>query len=214
MKKKFQTQVDSSHYYKGYDGLGRFITYYYQINSVIKTDPEKVLEIGIGNKTVVNYLREFGYKVIGCDFDKNLKPDVVADIRELPFKENEFDTSIACEILEHLPKKDLNKALSELNRVSKNYVIISVPYNCAAFEFFFSMNISFFKKKFSWIINIPYFFREVKINKKNKEHYWELGAKNMYKKEFRKFLRKYFIIEKEFKAHYSNKHYFFILKIK
>ena len=46
-------------------------------------------------------------------------------IYALPYKDNSFDLIICSEVLEHLEHPD--KALEELQRVSKKYVALSVP---------------------------------------------------------------------------------------
>jgi ubiquinone/menaquinone biosynthesis C-methylase UbiE len=48
------------------------------------------------------------------------------DIHELPFKDNEFDVALCSETLEHV--LDLPRAVSELLRVSRKAVIITVPH--------------------------------------------------------------------------------------
>lgn len=120
---------------KEYDDVLRFISYFYQISLIKELNPGSILEIGVGNKTVSNYLKQQGFNVITCDIDRTLKPDYSADIRELPFDDNSFDAILACEILEHLPWKDVDIALTELHRVTKDYVVISIPYSAAYFEF-------------------------------------------------------------------------------
>ena len=46
-------------------------------------------------------------------------------VYELPYKDNSFDLVICTEVLEHL--EEPAKALKEILRVSKKYLIISVP---------------------------------------------------------------------------------------
>jgi SAM-dependent methyltransferase len=46
-------------------------------------------------------------------------------IYELPYKDNSFDLVICTEVLEHLD--DPQKALQEMVRVSKKYLLLSVP---------------------------------------------------------------------------------------
>jgi len=87
---------------------------------VERLQPKKVLEIGIGNRITADYLKRNGIKIDTCDFDKNLEPDYIADIRKLPFRDNSYDVIMAYEVFEHIPWKDINKALRELCRVSKN----------------------------------------------------------------------------------------------
>lgn len=52
----------------------------------------------------------------------------VADVRNLPYNDKEFDCVFCCEVLEHLEdSKDIKKAISEISRVGKTW-FISVPY--------------------------------------------------------------------------------------
>jgi len=50
----------------------------------------------------------------------------VGSIYKLKFKDKEFDTAIVSEVIEHLDNPD--KAMEELKRISKKYIIITVPY--------------------------------------------------------------------------------------
>ena len=105
LNKEIEQKVGKSHY-KNYDDFNRFISYFNQIESIKKTNPDNILEIGVGNNTLSTYLRSKGFDLTTCDFDESLKPDIVADIRKLPFEENQFDTVVAFEILEHLKFKE------------------------------------------------------------------------------------------------------------
>lgn len=214
MTQKFKIQVPKEHYFGKYDDITRFISYFYQIDLVRQLKPNNVLEIGIGNKTVLNYLKQNGVKIETCDFDKELEPDYVADIRDLPFEDNSYDVVMACEVLEHIPWKDVDKALSQLHRISKKYVIISIPYSSAGFELLFRFPLigRILKKPFlDLFFRIPYFFLGTKLSG---EHYWEIGRKNYLIKKIRKSFRKYFKIIKEVRPILSYYHHFFILEKK
>jgi ubiquinone/menaquinone biosynthesis C-methylase UbiE len=205
-------QVSKEHYYKGYDSLSRFISYYYQCKTVLDLNPSTVLEIGIGNKTVSNYLKEAGVKVTTCDFDKELNPDVVADIRDLShFKDNSFDVVVAFEILEHLPWEEVDKALKELKRVSKKYVVISVPWT----GWFFNMSLDLpFNKKLlgERYLNIGFLISRFFANMKpRKEHFWEIGFKNYPLSKIKAKFKLYLNIEKEYQIKSNRYHHFFIL---
>jgi ubiquinone/menaquinone biosynthesis C-methylase UbiE len=206
-------QVKKEHYEENYDDLRRWISYYCQIQTILEKKPKKVLEIGIGNGVVSDYLKKQKIKVITCDFDKSLRPDVVADIRKLPFEKNEFDLAYACQVLEHLPWKEAIKALKELKRVSKKYVLISLPYRSLRFEGVISFNKikKIFGREFLDLsIRIP---RMTKI-KFNGEHYWEIGVKGYPLRKIRKELKKDFNIKKEFSPVLNKYHQFFLLKTK
>ena len=87
-----------------------------------------MLEIGVGNKLVSDYLKKIGLRVTTCDFDISLKPDVVADVSNLPFKESSFDLVLCAQLLEHLPFGKFSKALREIRRVCKKSAIITLPH--------------------------------------------------------------------------------------
>jgi len=163
-------QVNKEHYFKkDYDSLNRFISYFYQVDLVreaIESDTNKILEIGKGSGFFSDYIKKLGYNITTCDFDKNLAPDVVADVRSLPFKDNSFDIVTAFEILEHIPFEDFPKALAELRRVASRRVIISVPYKSTFFEFVFRFPgiRTLFKKPFlGFILRWPMKFGGLKL---------------------------------------------------
>lgn len=211
MQKKYKIQVPNKHYFENYDDLKRWISYFYQINEVKQLKPKNVLEVGIGNKTTSNYLKHNKIKVDTCDFDKTLKPDYVANIWNLPFKNDSYDVILACEILEHIPWQDINMTLKELHRVSKKYVIISIPYHGANFEIIlkFPLINTLFKTPFiSLFFRIPHFFMK---SKNKKEHYWEMGEKKYSKRKIKSTFKKYFKILKEVRPILNSYHHFFIL---
>ncbi|MFA5381540.1 MAG: class I SAM-dependent methyltransferase [Candidatus Micrarchaeia archaeon] len=201
-------------YFENYDTLPRFISYFNQIFFTKQLEGvKKILEIGIGNKLVFDYLKREGFDIKSCDFNRNLYPDILADIRELPLKENSFDLILACEILEHIPWFDVDKALSELSRVSKKYVIIAIPFS----TIYLSFNIKFprlekiFKKSFlGFCVYLPLF----KKSPNTKEHYWEMGLRDYPKSKVLSTIKKHFIILEEYRNSLNPYHYFFILEKK
>ncbi len=209
-------QVKKEHYYRDYDDMFRFISYFHQIDLLKQLDVKKVLEIGVGNFTVSNYLRQHGYDLTTCDYDKTLNPDYVADVRKLPFKDASYDVVLCYEVLEHIPFPDMAKALSEVSRVSRKYAIISIPYPSLHFAFFvqFPFIHRIFKRPYlNFSINIPEFFKKIDIEK-NKQHYWEIGTKGYPISRVKKVISQQFCIRKEFRSDLQPYHYFFILEKK
>ncbi|MBT4192079.1 MAG: class I SAM-dependent methyltransferase [Candidatus Diapherotrites archaeon] len=86
----------------------------------------KVLEIGSGPITYRNLFPDCEF--IGTDLIKGKNVDVVADVRKLPFKKNEFDYVLCFSVLEHVFETE--KALSEMHRCLKKNgtLIVSVPF--------------------------------------------------------------------------------------
>lgn len=213
MTSKFDVQVKAGHYFSSlYDSPQRFISYFKQIEMVRALKPKRVLEIGPGNMTVSNYLKQSGIDLNTCDFDSELQPDFVADIRNLPFQNESYSVVVACEILEHLPWHDFDIAISELYRVSQEHVIISIPYSSANFEIVFEFPLikRFFKRPFfNFSLSIPYFFRPAKFDG---QHYWEMGRKGFSRHVIRQALEKHFLILDESSPVLNSCHRFFLLK--
>jgi 2-polyprenyl-3-methyl-5-hydroxy-6-metoxy-1,4-benzoquinol methylase len=98
---------------------------------------DSILDVGCGEGFTLNRLREnkIGEKLEGIeylqaaiDLGKKTYPDIKitkGTIYDLPYKTNSFDLVLCTEVLEHLNKPQ--DALKELVRVSKKYLVISVP---------------------------------------------------------------------------------------
>lgn len=156
-----------------YEHLYRWISYWYQIQAVLRARPVTVLEIGTGTGIMSDYLRNrLGIKVTTFDFDKSRNPDVVGDVRNLNgyFPARAFDCICAFQVLEHIPYEDFEKMLEDLAFVSRNAVLISLPY----WGYFFQFRLRLFKQ-FSFAlgkkITRPFTWQF------NGEHYWEIGTR-------------------------------------
>lgn len=98
---------------------------------LIPSDVRTILDVGCGNGAFLNSLSDM-YEAVGLDSSqealKYVKTKAIhGDITALPFKSASFDLVTCLEVLEHLPSDVFEKALPELQRVSKKYIIISVP---------------------------------------------------------------------------------------
>lgn len=191
-------QVKKEHYFKKkYNTLNRFISYFYQIDlisSLVTPQESKVLEVGIGNAFVSDYLKKIGYNITTCDFDERLKPDIVADVRNLTLDENSFNVVTAFEVLEHVPFEDFDKALKELKRTSSKFVVISLPYRSTSIEFILKIPLirTLFKEDFLvFFLRFPWFFRGFASSG---QHYWEIDG---YKYRLGKVLK---ILKNNFKS--------------
>ncbi len=111
------------------------------LTTVVKTtrplNIDSVLDVGCGEGFTIDRLQKekIGKEHVGIEYDdtaialgKKLYPKVnikKGDIYDLPYKSNSFDLVICTEVLEHL--ENPKKAYKELLRVSKKYVLLSVP---------------------------------------------------------------------------------------
>lgn len=115
------------HYSLGYLLDGRLYSYGHQLQAAIEAEPRLVAEIGPGPGMVTQALRAVGVEVTTIDVQPDLRPDVIASVTELPFEDRSFDVAMCCQVLEHLPFDQLGPALSELGRVSRSRVVLSLP---------------------------------------------------------------------------------------
>lgn len=92
----------------------------------------RLLDFGCGNKSyqyLFNVDEYIGLEAYRIGHDHTGEPiDVYYNGRSVPFKDNIFDSVLCTEVCEHL--FDINKALSEINRVLKpsGVVLITTPF--------------------------------------------------------------------------------------
>jgi SAM-dependent methyltransferase len=88
----------------------------------------RTLDVGCGMRPYEKTFFAGASKYIGADYltDRS-KPDVVCSALDLPFGENEFDTVVSTELLEHVP--DPLRAMREMNRVLKpgGHLVLTTP---------------------------------------------------------------------------------------
>lgn len=164
-------QVTAKHYQQPiYRQKERFASYWYQIHEIELTNCSSVLEIGVGNGFMSRELKHtINVNVIGLDIDCALDPNVAADVRSQPFKDNSFEVVAAFQVLEHLPYNDFEHILSELKRISRQYILLSLPDRSPFYFIQFSLPL-IGRIDWSWTRNITYGEKS-----DNPSHYWEIG---------------------------------------
>jgi len=124
-------------YYKGKKGEYRFnifddLTNFYRALMIkIFLKPKNALDVGCGTGKLVFWLRFFGIDAFGIEIskdalelaDKKIKPFLKSgDITKIPYAENNFDLVLTYDVLEHIERSKIKKAISETIRVSKRYI--------------------------------------------------------------------------------------------
>ena len=207
-------QVAAETYFtKGYASLDRFIAYAYQLEDVRATRPKQMLFIGVGDGLVVDLLRKNPeLSVTTLDIDPALHPDVVGDVRSLPFEDGSFDLICIYEVLEHLPFQESEKALAELARVSRGFVAVSVPHRRTGLDI--ALKFPFIRTllkrdilKLSLLV--PVRFPGFAVSK---QHYWEIDWWTMKLGRVRAAMRKHFTIVAERTPPLDHYHHFFMLR--
>ena len=97
---------------------------------------QTILYIGCGNGAFINTLNDIFpgrfNRIVGVDSSKEALKFVKmekfkASISSLPFRNKSFELVTSFEVLEHLSQEDFKKGISELQRIAKKYIIITVP---------------------------------------------------------------------------------------
>src|SRR3989344_4737504 len=94
------------------------------------------LDVGCGMGHLMRNLIKKGYVGNGIEasndalkkYLKDFKPDnvLLAGAENIPFANNSFDVVICLDVMEHLPKFDVEQAISELIRVSKDIILLTI----------------------------------------------------------------------------------------
>ncbi len=209
--KEYETSFDFYYYATSCNNLYNFASYYHQLNEIIATKPNKVLEIGIGNKLIYNQLNSMGIYTVGLDINNKLRPNIVGDIRKILVDNYSFDTVCAFEVLEHIPFEDFETALKEMHRVSRKNVIISLPIVRKGIDFY--IKIPKFKP-FYFYIDLPIKVKQKPVENDKQAHYWEVNKIGYSRKRIRSILEKYFTIKKEYRIPLNKYHIMYVMEKK
>lgn len=121
-------QVAYQHYAdRAYNSKERFCSFWHQVDEVLSAGAESVLEVGPGGGHVTGELRRTGLNVTTLDIADDTSPDLVGSVTKIPLADRSVDVALASQILEHVPLRHVEQALSELARVSRKRVVVSVP---------------------------------------------------------------------------------------
>jgi SAM-dependent methyltransferase len=211
INKTYKSQNNSDYYGENAFSPLRIESITEQLRLICNSGYKNILEIGIGNgflKKCFSLYPDIHH--VTLDIDKNLCPDYIGSVTNMPFEENQFDLVVCGQVLEHLPFSDFLPSLKEIRRVARYQAIISLPDNrrrfvleiCLPpwgwFQYEWNMSRRRYKRKF-------FDFKGV--------HYWEIGYKGTSGKEIdQKIKEAGFTIEKKYRLRKYSWHCFYILR--
>lgn len=118
------------------DNLSNNLDEKLRLDETLKMIPDNmqtILDVGCGNGFLTNVLAKSNYeRLVGFDCSnealKHLNTEtILGNISSLPFEDKSFDLVTCLETIEHLTEDDYLKGITEIQRVAKKYIIISVP---------------------------------------------------------------------------------------
>ncbi|HEG44177.1 MAG TPA: hypothetical protein ENH94_09035 [Phycisphaerales bacterium] len=199
----------------------RMITYWHQANEILTRKPEKLLEIGIGNRIVSSILKCYGVETCTADINESLGPDVVVPISELQskFSQGQYPFVLCARVLQHLPFADFENSISQLHHVTNNYLLLTLPVETLRVYIRFRIT---GKNPRTFSIPFPISLKKIlqRLSLKHSENgktqnFWKINqTPEVSMANIKKCLEKHFIIEKSYQVPEDMSHAFFILKKK
>lgn len=174
LEMKQEKQVNKTHYeFAKYMNKARWNSVWHQIDEMARFSPNSVLEIGPGPGLFKSLAGFLGIKVETLDLDVELQPDYVASATAMPIDDSSFDVVCAFQMLEHLPYKESLCAFSEMARVSRGKLIISLPDARPMWHYRIQV-----PKLGVYEYLIPRPFYNAPIHEFDGEHYWEISKRD------------------------------------
>lgn len=199
-------QVDKEHYDFGrYLARPRWNSLWNQLDEVSRLKPQSVLEIGPGPGVFKANAQVFGLNIETVDIDPELNPDHLAPATDLPFADNSYDLVCAFQVLEHMSYKESLKSFTEMVRVSRKNIVLSLPNARKVVALSIPMPGS---APLEFIVRWP-FWKPVP-HEFDGQHYWELNKQEHPLEMVSADLQRYAKLSKSYQLFQNPYHHFFI----
>ena len=167
-----EARIDRAHYdFARYVDIRRWCSYWHQAQETLALQPDSVLEIGVGNGLYRALLRQLGCGVTSVDVNASLQPDHVGSVTALPFADGSYACVVAFQVLEHLPYEDFRTAVSEMRRVARGHVLLSLPDAGKVWRGSLDLG----RREHRWMVDKP--LSKSRRHRVTGDHQWEIGKR-------------------------------------
>jgi SAM-dependent methyltransferase len=194
-----------------YETPQRLASYYYQVSAVRAelASATRAINIGKGTGFLSWYLREqagFRGSLVQLDIDARLRPDVLTSVASLSLADACCDIAFCCQVLEHLPFAEFDRALGELRRVLRpsGTLVLSLP-NAG---FYVQLAARLPKLRVGHLVPVP--FLRARHHPRDSQHYWEIERRGYALGKVRGAIERHFAVVRMFRPQENPYHQFFI----
>jgi len=127
--------MDNKEYYEFYDWSKideeKLKPLIHRIEKIIPEDVKSILDIGCGNGVITTRLSR-KYHIVGVDRSEQALSHletgkILASCDNVPVEDRSYDLVLSTEMLEHLDDEVFHKTIGEFRRISRRYILITVP---------------------------------------------------------------------------------------
>lgn len=203
----FNLQHNYSYYISpSYLSPERMSSYGYQYLLGMSTDCQSFLNIGNANHIIKDLFLLNRKNYLEIDIDHKTNPSINAVLPRLPLKSHSFEVVMCFQVLEHMPYEFFQSCIQELQRVSKKYIILSLP------DISLSRRDKIKMVLFS-LIKHPREWKKFRFRSIEKEHFWEIDNQNQNYFDIERIIKsENLAIEQHFRNHLNPYHHFFVLR--
>ncbi len=193
--------------------LNQLYSYIYQLRYAMASNPHKILYVGKSHGVAPYLLTRCPGEpeVVTLDVDERYQPEILASVLDIPFDDNSFDVTVCCQVLEHLPYESFVPALREMYRITREYLVLSLPDA----RLFFGVRIKIPLVNCQFQFNFPRLFARPSHEKRLNEtgHHWEIEMKGTpFRKTKKAILESGWTIKKITSVYDRSYHTFFYLR--
>lgn len=188
-KERESTLAKEVYYADSYFTYSQLWSFVEQIQHIKQFSPHSVIEIGVGNGFVSEFLKKMGIRVKTFDINPNLMPDVIAPLQDIGnyVTPREFDLISCCEVLEHLPFTEFEGAISTFAGLS-GQLFLSLPNHGRIIGFGGMIQLPKFSRWVGAWFRLP-----AGSSRLPDMHFWEIDYNDeTSRKQITKLLQKYY----------------------